>query len=92
MYCVDLDRSLCLIPCVDSGRSEGVIILCRFKEFTWLWWLRVPDQRHSGIIYSQSPAKSRYGNIMDCTWRIHVPAGKVIRLTSNWFNVEPNGT
>lgn len=46
----------------------------------------------SGIIHSQPPAQSRYDNNMDCTWRIHAPAGKVIRLTSNWFNVEQDGT
>nr|XP_011447092.3 zinc metalloproteinase nas-39-like [Crassostrea gigas] len=46
----------------------------------------------SGIIHSQPPAQSRYDNNMDCTWRIHAPAGKVIRLTSDWFNVEQDGT
>uniref|UniRef100_K1QQC8 Tolloid-like protein 2 n=1 Tax=Magallana gigas TaxID=29159 RepID=K1QQC8_MAGGI len=46
----------------------------------------------SGIIHSQPPAQSRYDNNMDCTWRIHAPPGKVIRLTSNWFNVEQDGT
>ncbi|XP_061196173.1 dorsal-ventral patterning tolloid-like protein 1 [Saccostrea echinata] len=42
---------------------------------------------NNGLINSQSQG-SRYHNNADCTWRIHAPVGKVIRLTSTYFNLE----